>query len=153
MLHQNRAWELVDLVPAVASAPPRVRSLLDRVDRLADSGTESLVRVRLRSKRVRLTIQVYIPGVGTVDTLIGRSLIVECDSRAHHLGEGYQTDRARDRAARRLGYHPVRLTWEDVMFRWPEAEREILDMIRMGLHRQRVRSGHQPCSEDVYPAI
>ncbi len=135
VLNTRPHWELADLEPTVAGAPARVRSLLDRVDGRADSGTESLTRVRLRAKRVKLRIQVTIPDVGRVDVLIGRSLIVECDSRRHHLGDGYQRDRDRDRAARLRGYHPIRLTWADVMYRWDVVEKEILALMRRGLHR------------------
>ncbi|MFC7756576.1 endonuclease domain-containing protein [Tsukamurella soli] len=140
VLHRHPELELADLRDVLTGAPERVLRLLDQVDRRAESGTESLVRVRLRHRNIRLDIQVYIPDVGRVDMLVGRSLIIEADSREHH-GADYQNDRTRDQIARAAGYDPIRVTWEDVTFRWPVIEARILAMIRRGDHRGRRLAG------------
>ena len=94
---------------------------------------------------VKVTPQAYIPGVGRVDLLVGATLIIEIDSRAHHLGAGYQTDRERDRNAVALGYTVIRVTYEDVVFRWPQTCAQLLAVIRRDEHRKPptmpVRSG------------
>lgn len=97
-----------------------------RVD-VAESGTESLVRLRLRSKRVRVRTQVVIDGVGRVDMLLGRCVVLEVDSRAHHTdAESYQRDRLRDLKLLARGYVVIRVTWEQVMFGWADVEPLIL---------------------------
>src|SRR5665647_786535 len=73
---------------------------------------------RLAGYKVRP--QVVIPGVGRVDLLVGESLIIECDSHAHHTGEtNYRGDRRRDLSATADDYRVVRLTWEQCFLTWP----------------------------------
>ncbi|MEL4356596.1 MULTISPECIES: endonuclease domain-containing protein [unclassified Luteococcus] len=99
----------------------------------AESGTESLTRLRLQRHGVLLQTQVQIGQIGRVDLLVGERLIIEVDSRAHHTGEeNYRKDRERDLQLRALGYIVVRLTYEQVMYRWDEVEPLILAMIRRG---------------------
>lgn len=113
------------------------RSLLDRVDGRAESGTESLVRRRLDRWRIKHRVQVQIAGVGRVDLLIGERLVIEVDSVLHHTSaSSYRNDRTRDRRLVALGYVVVRLTYEDVMDNWAEAEQQILALIRAGRHRR-----------------
>ena len=116
--------------------PRAVREAVARADSRAESGTESLVRLRLRRRRVKLRTQVQIAGVGRVDLLVGDRLVVEIDSKAHHTSlAAYQTDRTRDRALRAAGYHVIRLTYDDVMHRWQQVETDLLAMIRRHDHR------------------
>lgn len=79
--------------------------------------------------------QVEIPGVGRVDLLIGRRLVIECDSRAHHTGEAaYESDRTRDRKLVRMGYLVIRLTYQQKLNDWPNVEADILALIRRDEH-------------------
>lgn len=113
----------------------RGRDLVRRCD-VADSGTESLVRVRLRALGLTVRTQVQIPGVGRVDLVVGDRLVVEVDSKAHHTRpENYRNDRRRDRALAAMGYRVVRVTWEEVMFDWPALTDQILAMVRRGDHK------------------
>lgn len=115
-------------------APRRVRRALAAADGLAESGTETLVRLRLRRLGIRLTPQHWI-GDKRVDFLVGRRLVIEVDSRAWHLDpEAYERDRARDRQLAALGYHVIRLTYEQVLHDWPSVERDILAIVRRGEH-------------------
>ena len=107
---------------------------LDMVDTRSQAGTETLVRLRLRRRGIRLKIQVSIRGIGRVDLLVGDRLIIEVDSRAHHLGENYEADRRRDSALMALGFIVLRLSYHRVMFDWPAVEAEILAIIRRGEH-------------------
>lgn len=117
---------------------PGIQQVLARCDR-AESGTETMVRLRLRSLGVRVTPQVPIAGIGRVDLMIGDRLVIEVDSREHHTGEAnYRSDRARDLALLARGYVVIRLTYEQVVHDWPATERHLRRIIRtFG------RSGHR----------
>lgn len=121
---------------AFEGAPAAVRRCLDRCDDRAASGTETMVRLRLRGRGVKLEPQVDIPGLGHVDLLAGDRLILEADSVAHHLSvEAFREDRRRDREAARRGLLHMRLTYEDVVYDWSQTEAAILSAIRDGHHR------------------
>lgn len=124
-----------DIAEALVGAPAGVRRLLGAVDGRAESGTESLARVRLRRLGLSVTPQAVIADVGRVDLLVGRRLIVEIDSRRHHLGRDYQHDRERDRTALARGYLVVRLSYEDVTAGWDAAVAPILEIVRRRAHR------------------
>lgn len=86
---------------------------------LDQSGTETRVRLTLAQWRIPVRSQVWIPGVGRVDLLVGNSLIIECDSWEHHSrGEGYEADRRRDAQAKLLGYKVLRLSYAQVWREW-----------------------------------
>lgn len=124
----------VELRAILSTLGPRVDRVMALLD-IAESGTESYVRLRLRAMGVKLRPQVEIAGVGRVDFLIGTSLVVEVDSRAHHTDpEAYARDRVRDQKLQRLGYRVVRVTYGQVMFGWAAVEARLLAMIRAGLH-------------------
>lgn len=123
-----------DLAAMLDDAPSRIRRLVERCD-VAESGTESLVRVRLRSRNVKVRPQVTIPTVGRVDFLVGKRLVIEVDSRAHHTSSvAYRNDRRRDRRLVALGYVVVRLTYEDVLYHWAEVEADLFAIIRTRVH-------------------
>lgn len=129
-----------------ASAPLERRQWLDLVDRLAESGTESMVRLRLRALGLAQRVQVRIPP-GRVDLLVGDRLIIECDSAKHHTDlEAYQRDRRRDRAHLAQGYLVLRLTWEQIHDEWPSIEQDILAIVRRGDHRWPRRSSRSSAS-------
>ncbi|GAA1394196.1 hypothetical protein GCM10009599_18240 [Luteococcus peritonei] len=125
----------LDDLRCTLSARASARRAIDALDR-GESGTETLVRLRLRARGVRLRTQVEIAGVGRVDLLVGDRLVIEVDSRAHHTGaENYANDRRRDLVLRSKGYVVVRLTLAQVMHDWPAVEQHLLAMIRRGDHR------------------
>ena len=122
-------------------APLRIQRLLDKVDR-AESGTETMVRLRLRSLGITVRPQVSLWEGMRVDLLIGDRLVVECDSEQHHSSWAQQqADRARDRELVARGYLPVRLTYRQIHDDWPAIERDILAIVRAGGHRW-PRSAH-----------
>ena len=133
--------ESSDLSSLLGCPSDRAFRLIDRIDVAAESGTETYVRLRLRRRGVRLRSQVTIADVGRVDFLVGDRLVIEVDSRAHHTSEeAYARDRRRDRRLVALGYIVIRLTYEDVLFQWPEAEADILTVLRARRHRWPRRS-------------
>lgn len=107
--------------------PRSARWLLDlaRVD--ADSGLESLLRLRLHVLGIRLDCQVTIDTVGRVDFVIAGRLILETDGRAHHDGEtNRHRDLLRDARASRLGYETLRFDYALIVHDWPTVQAAIL---------------------------
>lgn len=133
----QRKVDYFDVVNILNSVPERKSRLLRKLNSSSQSGSESRVRHFLQSKRVRLQTQVVIEGVGRVDILVGNSLIIECDSWAHHSqGEGYAKDRQRDAQAVLRGYTVLRLTYWQVWNDWETTKGLLLDVIRKRVHER-----------------
>lgn len=136
MLHQERV-SLDSLREALQAHPRVVRDLVDECDGAAESGTESLVRLRLRRRNIKVRTQVRIEGVGRVDLLVGNRLVIEVDSRAHHTGElAYESDRRRDRLLIERGYLVIRVSYHQVMHEWADIEKSVLAVVRRREHRK-----------------
>lgn len=133
----RRVLEEHDLAEILAVLPRRFRRIAGLVDPESQSGLETLARLRLRRRGLRVRTQVLIPGVGLVDLLIGDRLVIELDSRAHHLGTNYEKDRRRDLELVRQGYTVVRVSYRRVMEDWASVEASILDAVRRGEHVRR----------------
>lgn len=117
---------------------PRGRRALALHDPTAESGIETLIRLALRARNVRLRSQVTIPGVGRVDLLIGDRLVVELDGREWHgAGEHFERDRARDRELVRRGFVVIRATYRQVIGELDVVVGAILDVVRREEHRWR----------------
>jgi very-short-patch-repair endonuclease len=99
----------------------------------ADSGIESITRVRLLRAGIRTRQQVMIDG-HPVDLLIGERLVIQLDGR-QHLTDAAQLarDRAQDRRLILMGYTVLRFGYADVIFRWPE----VLDAIARAIAQRR----------------
>lgn len=135
LLHRGLA-SLAELRAWAAGAPDARRRWLDLLDDRAESGTESMVRLRLRPLGISLRVQVQVWRGRRVDLLIGDRLIIECDSVEHHTDlAAYQRDRRYDRRHVAEGYLVLRLTWQQVHDEWPEIEQQILAIVRRGGHR------------------
>ncbi|NKY19637.1 endonuclease domain-containing protein [Tsukamurella spumae] len=124
-----------DLREIFEGAPQRVRRLLDRLDPLAGSGSESVTRIRLQNAHVTVRSQVEIEDLGRVDLLVGERLIVECDSKEHHNNEQRTEDNRRDRIAVLAGYRVLRFDYDDLLFRWDTVFAEIMTIVRARRHR------------------
>ena len=124
------------LADLLAPQIDRVAGLLDLVDHRAQSGTESICRVRLRSAHIIARPQVRIGGVGHVDLLVGDRLVIELDSREHHsTSEGYAEDRRRDLELARLGYLVLRLAYAQALYHWEGVLAAVRGIIARGEHR------------------
>ena len=124
-----------DIAAIRRTAPRAVQRVLARASALAESGTESKVRLFFQLARVPVRAQVRIPGVGRVDLLVGRRWIIECDSRAHHTGASvYAYDRARDFSAVKQGYITTRLTYGMVFGEWEETTSSLTRIVRSRQH-------------------
>lgn len=118
----------------------RIRDLMDRCDPRAQSGTETLARLRLRAAGFAVHVQPSIPEVGWVDLRVGR-LLIECDSRRHHTSvNDYQNDRRRDRNALVGKWLTMRITYDDVLYGWNEVMADVRAITRTDRHRMRQRN-------------
>ena len=141
----------------------RIRSRIPAVHRWlvdfarwnADSGLESLLRLRLHAHGIELASQVAIPGVGRVDFVLGDRLILEVDGKRNHV-DGFDQDAmngaeraaavskrhkdlVRDTVAAAHGFDTLRFDYALVVHDWPIVEAAILAKIDRGLHlRSRV---------------
>jgi very-short-patch-repair endonuclease len=115
----------------IAERPERRRRQLVWFDPRSESGTETRARLFLVRRGYRVRIQEHVRGVGRVDLLVGESLIIECDSHAHHTGEAnYRTDRSRDLSATASGRRVIRLTWEQCFITWETTMDLLLTHLR-----------------------
>lgn len=110
---------------------------LRHFDPRSESGSETRVRLFLQQHRFAVEPQVVIPGVGRVDMLVGRSHVLECDSKAHHSGpDAQERDRRRDLALAALGYSYTRLSYGQVHHEWERTKEFLLRLFRT--RRQRI---------------
>lgn len=127
-----------DVVSLAADCPKKTRRVLRYLDGRADSGTETRVRYFFQRRRVPVEPQVYVPGVGRVDLLVGRSLMIECDSWEHHTGEeNYNRDRDRDLVINQDRSRVLRLSYRQVFHDWPRTSRALSRLVNLRLHRSR----------------
>ena len=110
-----------------AALPASARWLVDLARSDADSGLESLLRLRLHILGVRLDCQVVITGVGRVDFVIGGRLILEADGKENHDGASKRhKDLLRDAAASALGYETLRFDYAQIVHDWQTVHVAVL---------------------------
>nr|WP_255556465.1 hypothetical protein [Tessaracoccus palaemonis] len=127
---------VADVQDIVASIPEERRGFLSLLNR-AESGSETRVRLFLQRRHVTVSPQVYLPGIGRVDLLVGRRLIVECDSAEYHSSpEQRRLDYARDLAARDQGFDHLRLDYHQIWHQWGSTQESLLREIRRDRHRR-----------------
>lgn len=126
------AWKLRLLSDAVrlrirAALPAHARWLVDFARPDAESGLESLLRLRLHLLGIELECQVVIGGVGRVDFVIDGRLILEADGRENHDGPSLRhKDLMRDAVASALGYETLRFDYEQILHEWEIVQRSVL---------------------------
>ena len=109
------------------SVPARTRWLVELARPDAESGLESLLRLRLVRLGVSLECQVVIIGVGRVDFLAAGRVIIEVDGRQNHDGSSSRhKDLVRDAAAAAQGYETLRFDYALVVHEWHTVERAII---------------------------
>jgi very-short-patch-repair endonuclease len=99
----------------------------------SDSGLETIFLTRLRWMRIRILFQTWIAG-HRVDFLLGERLVVQIDG-GHHVGAQRTSDIAHDAALTLLGYHVIRLGYEQIVSDWPAVQDLIMRAVAQGLHR------------------
>jgi very-short-patch-repair endonuclease len=118
-----------------AAVPPAVRPIVDFARNDADSGLESLVRLRLRRHGLSVRTQVRVPGVGRIDLVIGERLLIEVDGKAGHADPASRhKDLVRDAHAAMWGYDTLRFDYAMVVHDWDLVERAILARVAAGRH-------------------
>ncbi|MFH5824799.1 DUF559 domain-containing protein [Georgenia sp. AZ-5] len=108
---------LDELYPRL-TGPGSVRALhaLRLCDGRSRSAIETIARLVLRRAGMTVITGVVIQGVGEVDMLVERHVVVECDGFAYHSGRReFREDRRRDRELVARGFVVLRFTWEDVV--------------------------------------
>jgi len=114
----------------------RGRELIEFSRADADSGLESLIRLRMRRHRCEVRSQVWIFGTGKVDLLIDGWLIVEADGRVNHDGRSLRhKDLVRDANSASWGYVTLRFDYAMIIHDWDGVERAILATLRDGSPR------------------
>ncbi|MEU1972305.1 DUF559 domain-containing protein [Microbacterium sp. NPDC019599] len=151
----DSAWHIgvIDqhgIAQVFAALPRRFRRLRPLLDPRAESGTETLARLMLRSLGVRPELQVEIDRVGRVDLVVDGWLIIECDSEAHHADwKQLKADRRRDAMAAAQGYTTVRLLAEDILYHPDWVLGVLKDILN---HDSRPRGVHNSGSMRRQPA-
>jgi very-short-patch-repair endonuclease len=119
----------------VDGAPQRLGQLLLRVDPRSESIIESVTRFRLQRLGVEPRVQIPVAGVGRVDLLIGRRLVIEVDGFEYHSDpERFEADRRRDARLSARGYRVLRFSYAQVMRHWSEVRASVLAAIVRGDH-------------------
>jgi very-short-patch-repair endonuclease len=110
--------------------PKSAHWLLDLARPDAESGLESILRLRLHLLGIRLDCQVVIGGVGRVDFVAERRVIIEVDGRRNHDGpEMRHKDLTRDAAASRLGFETLRFDYAMIIHDWDAVVRAVMSAV------------------------
>lgn len=133
-----------DLPWLAARVPRALRWLLGFARADADSGLESLIRLRLHRLGISVRTQVQVAGVGEVDIVIGDRLIIEADGKQNHddgaadpsqpLSSLRHKDLLRDARAAARGFETLRFDYAMIVHDWPTVEAAILAKIAAGAH-------------------
>lgn len=99
------------------------------------SGLESLVPPRLSWLKLPIVPQAWIAG-HRVDFLIGARLILQIDGGTH-VGAQRGSDIRHDAQLMLLGYHVIRVGYDQVVGRWHEVQDLIMRAVAQGLHLPR----------------
>lgn len=136
-LHR-RLVSVAQLSRAMGSAR---NATLGACDGRAESGVESIFRVR--ASEAGYVFRTQVPTGGwRLDFLFGDRLAVEVDGSEFHSGhEAFVRDRERDAWHAAVGYHVLRFTYDQVIYRWHEVASVLQLMHSRGEHlgRSRIR--------------
>ncbi|GAA4047114.1 hypothetical protein GCM10023063_37980 [Arthrobacter methylotrophus] len=98
----------------------RARDVLDFVCPKADSLLEPLAAMHFKQAGIAFVQHVELPGVGEVDFVVERFLIVELDGKTHFEPRAIKRDRRRNNTSVAGGFTVLRYFYEDVVHH-PEA--------------------------------
>ncbi|MEO6944139.1 MAG: DUF559 domain-containing protein [Lacisediminihabitans sp.] len=105
---------------------PHYRGALNRAGKLSESGGESMMKYHLILHSIAFAQQVKIAGVGRIDFLLGRRLVVEVDGAEFHTSRAsFEEDRRRDAVLGALGYQVLRFSYTQVAHNWKQVEAAI----------------------------
>lgn len=135
---RQRGLASTEEIAALLRGPGAVaaRERLARSSARCRSVGETAARLALREAGLDVEDGVQIPGVGEVDLVVERCLVVECDGSTYHSdAASFAEDRRRDRAALAAGYVVVRFTHRHVVGDTAGMVEEVLEML------DRIRAG------------
>ncbi len=114
--------------------PRSMRELLDFARTDADSGLESILRLRLRPYGLSVKFQVW-RGSRRSDFLIGDRLLLEVDGKGNHEDAARRhVDLVRDAEAALWDFETLRFDYALVMHEWELVEAAILTKVEAGAH-------------------
>lgn len=118
-----------------ADSNPALRRVVDLVHPLADSGIESLPRIRFTQRGVLMVPQVAVDG-HRVDGMIGQRLLLQFDGFGPHSARTQRNkDLREDQRLVRKGYLVLRYSRDQVLHEWPMIESTVLSLMAQGRHR------------------
>lgn len=115
----------------VADVPAVHRPLLVHADGICESGIETKIWLDLRKRGSAARRQVAIRGVGHVDFVVGRELVIEVDGEQYHTDtRQFEEDRRRDAVLASKGFRVLRLSYRQVTERWSEVDAALSALLR-----------------------
>lgn len=96
----------------------RGRRILALLDPDAESGLESVARVRLAEAGFAVRSQHLLPTRQRIDLVVEERIAVELDGATHIPREAFQRDRRKDALAAQQGLVPLRFSYHQVMNDW-----------------------------------
>ncbi|KAB1643528.1 type IV toxin-antitoxin system AbiEi family antitoxin domain-containing protein [Gulosibacter chungangensis] len=134
-LANRKLLSVNDMQEIAARYPKDIQARTARVNHLADSGSESQMRLWLESQNLSFVQQYEWAERRYSDFLVGRRLIIEIDSLQHHGSiEAQQNDYFRDQYLIAQGYLVFRLTYTDIVRNWSVVSRRLKAIIARGDH-------------------
>lgn len=110
----------------------QARDVLAIADHRGESALESLTRLRLHDDGFPIPdLQVWI-GKDRVDMLFKEQrLVLEIDGLEKYVGDALRREKMRENRLRRLGYRVERVTWHDIVNRWPATSAWLRQLLRL----------------------
>ncbi|TAM67719.1 MAG: DUF559 domain-containing protein [Microbacteriaceae bacterium] len=123
-----------ELIQLSRAAGGRMQRVVDLCTAGADSGIETLIRVRLGWRGIAMRIQVSIDG-HPADGLIGEWLVIQADGYGPHSGSPQRSkDLKQDARLLLQGYTVLRFSYAQILYEWEYVEEEILAAMAQRLH-------------------
>lgn len=138
LLHSGRA-DLIDIHRAGLDVPASRRRVLDLIDQRSQSVLESVARVRLRQRGLRVDSQQPTGELGASDLLVEGAVTLELDGRQYHA-DRFEEDRRRDLITTIEGKHVLRVSEPMVREVWSH----IVTAIGASLRARRVGNSGSP---------
>ncbi|WBU37612.1 DUF559 domain-containing protein [Homoserinibacter sp. YIM 151385] len=110
------------------------RALLDLSDPSAESGIESIMRVRLLELGLRVRSQVWIGAAGRADLVVEDAVVVETDGDRWHDAKVTSRDRQRDAEFTRHGRTVLHFRYSQVVFQLDDCAATVLAALEV--HRR-----------------
>jgi len=126
---------------ALRAHSQRLRALLPMLDSRAESGLESLLRVRLAAAGISMVPQVPV-GPFRVDGLVGARLVIEAAGYEFHSERSdFESDHIRAAELQLRGYLVLQFTYQQIVNDWPRVLDVTQAHIARGDHMWSPKSG------------